>query len=394
MFLPIMFVVAQSCHPDYSIVMSPRAVKSKNLAAAIIFWYDHHRRDLPWRPPSGAPVDPYKVWLSEIMLQQTTVAVVKNRFLSFIRRWPNIAALANAPRGEVMQEWAGLGYYSRARNLHKTAIIIMTDYEGLFPECEHELRRLPGVGLYTAAAIAAIAFGQRALVMDANISRIMARFAAVETPLPKANPELYDVLDALTPHERVGDFAQALMDIGSAICTASSRGGAAKPAPKCLICPLSIACLAKDKNPALYPRTTPKKPRPQRRGEVLVARSDDEKILLVTRSDKGMLGGMEIFPTTGWLDGTPHRKNYLADSDTSLGALIKDLSQAAEIKMLDDEITHIFTHFRLNLRVIVASGVKRENCTYDNGQWHGIDMLKTRALPTVMRKVALAAGVL
>lgn len=312
-------------------------------------WYDANARILPWRAPPGTPApEPYRVWLSEIMLQQTTVATVKPYFEAFTTRWPTVEALAAANDSDVMTAWAGLGYYARARNLLACA----REVNDKFPETEAELRNLPGIGQYTAAAIASMAFGQRAVVVDGNVERVVSRLFAVETPLPKAKAELYALTDSITPDARAGDFAQAMMDLGSSICTPR--------APKCLICPLKKLCRAT--TPESYPRKTPKKTKPERTGIALWIEQDN-KVWLVRRPASGLLGGMRALPGGGW-DGTDCPK-----SEQLLG-----------------HVTHGFTHFNLTL------DVHKSSCALQpGGEWWSIDRIDDAGLPTIFAKAAKLA---
>jgi A/G-specific adenine glycosylase len=343
---------------------------SKSPAARLLAWYDSHARKLPWRSPPGVAADPYVVWLSEIMLQQTTVAAVGPYFHRFLARWPDVASLAAAPDEEVMREWAGLGYYSRARNLVACAREIAA--RGAFPDDEGALRELPGVGPYTAAAIAAIAFGRRAVVVDGNVERVVARLHAIETPLPAAKPEIRERTDALTPEKRAGDFAQAMMDLGATICTPKR--------PACALCPLSDGCLArKGGAPETYPRRLQKAERPQRQGAAFVALRADGAVLLRTRPPKGLLGGMTEFPGGAWTaDGD-------ATGDRAAAPLPLDWRSTL------GDVAHVFTHFALRLRVYV--GEAEPGCVAPNGcRWVAADALHLEALPSVMRKVAAHAG--
>nr|MBA3897671.1 A/G-specific adenine glycosylase [Sphingomonadaceae bacterium] len=276
----------------------------------LLAWYDANARVLPWRSaPGAAPPDPYRVWLSEIMLQQTTVAAVKPYFAAFTTRWPAVGALAAAPDAEVMTAWAGLGYYARARNLLACARVVAG--KG-FPDTEGELRALPGVGVYTAAAIAAIAFGRRAVVVDGNVERVVARLFAVEMPLPAARPALRRLADTITPDARAGDFAQAMMDLGNAICTPRN--------PDCTACPLNADCVAfATGDPAAFPVRAKKTAKPERHGVAWWVERDG-RVLLVRRPAKGLLGGMRALPG--------------------------DFSAPASEGALIGRITHVFTHFR------------------------------------------------
>ena len=263
----------------------------------LLAWYDAHARDLPWRLPPGEPLPedpawPYRVWLSEVMLQQTTVAAVKPYFAKFTQLWPTVEALAAAPEDDVMAAWAGLGYYSRARNLMKCARAVAE--RGGFPATEAELRALPGLGDYTAAAVAAIAFGSRAVVVDANVERVVARLFAIDTPLPGARKAIRAAADAITPQTRAGDFAQAMMDLGAQTCTTR--------APRCLLCPLGGACAARAAgDPERLPVKPARKAVPERRGTAFwITRGGGAEVWLVTRPAEGMLGGMRALPDDGW----------------------------------------------------------------------------------------------
>jgi A/G-specific adenine glycosylase len=287
------------------------------------------------------------VWLSEIMLQQTTVAAVIAYYRRFLARWPDVQALAAAEDGEVMREWAGLGYYSRARNLLAAARVMARDG---FPVDEAGWRTLPGVGRYTAAAVAAIALGQRAVVVDGNVKRVVARLFAVETPLP-AEDEIYALTDRITPQARAGDFAQAMMDLGATICTPRS--------PKCLLCPLRESCRAyAGGDPASYPHRLAKKPRPDRHATAWWVERDG-KIALVRRPDKGLLGGMLGLPVSEVAGG---------------GALL-------------GQVTHVFTHFRLTLDVRQGS----ENALDGAVEWWPREKLDQAGLPTLFRKAVTLA---
>jgi A/G-specific adenine glycosylase len=315
----------------------------------LLKWYDKNARALPWRaPPGSPPMDAYHVWLSEIMLQQTTVATVKPYFEAFTKRWPTVESLAAAPDSDVMTAWAGLGYYARARNLLACAGAV----GGRFPETESELRKLPGIGQYTAAAIASIAFNQRAVVIDGNVERVVARLFNVETPLPTAKPELYRFTDSITPDARPGDFAQAMMDLGATICTPRS--------PKCLICPVQSLCKAK--NPETLPRKLPRTTKPARTG-IAIWHEADGKVWLVRRPDKGLLGGMRALPGGGW-DGT----------------------NCPELGQSIGSVTHGFTHFDLTLEV------HKSSCKPQlGGEWWPIDAIEEAGLPTVFAKAARLA---
>lgn len=327
----------------------------REVAPALLAWYDRHARTLPWRvPPGGKGADPYRVWLSEIMLQQTTVAAVKAYFERFTTLWPTVQALAAADDAQVMAEWAGLGYYARARNLLACARAVAA--AGGFPQTRAGLQALPGVGPYTSAAIAAIAYGLPETVVDGNVERVVSRLFAVETPLPQAKPELVTLAERLTPAQRPGDFAQAMMDLGATICTPRK--------PACGICPLSDLCAARAQGIAAdLPRKAPKAPKPQREGIAWVA-LNDRAILLERRAPKGLLGGTLAFPSTGW-DGSDQAAPLRADW-RSLGP-----------------VQHIFTHFALNLEVRVA----QLDGNPERGFWVPRPEFAASDLPGLMRKV-------
>ncbi len=335
--------------------MSVDAVSEKLLA-----WYDVHRRRLPWRAEPGAPLpDPYRVWLSETMLQQTTVAAVKPYFEKFTARWPTVADLAQADDADVMAAWAGLGYYARARNLLACARVVASEHGGRFPDTEETLRTLPGIGDYSAAAIAAIAFGRSAVVVDANVERVVSRLFAFHQPMPQARPKLRVLVARVTPDERSGDFAQAMMDLGSGICAART--------PQCLICPLSDACEARRLGtPTAFPVKAAKKPKPQRHGTAFWIERDQE-VWLVRRPDKGMLGGMRALPTGDWVDAPPG----LASAPI-----------AAEWQSCGT-VDHVFTHFSLRLSVVCASGTPD-----GEGEWWPVDHIEEAGLPTLFARAA------
>ena len=376
----------------FTMIHQPRSDRHHAATSALLSWYETHGRVLPWRAPVGSHADPYAVWLSEIMLQQTTVATVKTYFDAFISRWPDVRALAAAPRDDVLAAWAGLGYYARARNLHAAAITVAEQHDGHFPDTEAGLLALPGIGPYTAAAIAAIAFGRRAVVVDGNIERVTARWQAVETPLPKAKPTLHAVMDALTPDDRAGDFAQAMMDLGAMVCTPPRRqkSGAGLTPPDCARCPLHATCLGRKGEAAALPRKQPKKPQPQRHGVVLVLQDGGGRVLLEERPDQGLLGGMLVFPGSDWADGSPARQDYPLHDALPVAAV---LPQASVPQRRNAGVQHVFTHFRLHLAIeeAVLDGQVPLPPRY---RWVARDQLAGLALPTVMRKVAKAAGLI
>lgn len=342
------------------------------MAALLRAWYDRHARDLPWRTgpaalAAGLRPDPYRVWLSEVMLQQTTVAAVGDRFRRFVARWPDVAALAAAPEDQVMAEWAGLGYYARARNLIACARAVAAA-GGAFPDTEAGLRALPGIGRYTAAAIAAIAFDRPAVVVDGNVERVMARLHAVTTPLPAAKPALHALAAGHTPALRPGCHAQAVMDLGATVCTPRR--------PACARCPLAAACAARAAGlTEALPAKAAKAARPLRRGIVYVARRADGAILVETRPPAGLLGGMAAFPTTAWSeDGTPPAEA------PPLAAAWSDPGTA---------VRHVFTHFALHLALRIAR--VPADASADRGAWVPAAAFRPAALPSVMRKAWDAA---
>ena len=332
-------------------------------AAELLGWYDRHARDLPWRiaPGSGLRPDPYRVWLSEVMLQQTTVAAVRDYFHRFTTRWPSVTALAAAEDADVMAAWAGLGYYARARNLLACARVVSRDHGGVFPDTLAGLRALPGIGPYTAAAVAAIAFDAPETVVDGNVERVMARMFDIHTPLPAAKPEITAMAAALTPALRPGDYAQAVMDLGATICTPRN--------PACGICPWSARCLARARGTAIdLPRKTPKAATPIRHGIAYLARRSDGAWLLETRPPQGLLGGMLCWPGTEWAE-TPAREAPPLDADWhDPGAGVR----------------HTFTHFHLHLALRLAQvGL---DATPRRGAFLPAAAFRPADLPTVMRK--------
>jgi A/G-specific adenine glycosylase len=312
------------------------AASKSSIRGAVLAWYDANARALPWRTPpaagaKGARSDPYRVWLSEVMLQQTTVPHATPYFLDFLRRWPTVTALAVADDGEVMAAWAGLGYYARARNLLACARTVAKDHGGVFPDSEAGLLELPGVGAYTAAAVAAIAFDEAANVVDGNVERVIARLHAVETPLPAAKPELKSLAARLVDDHRPGDWAQALMDLGATLCRPK--------APLCQRCPLARSCAAHASGaPETWPRRSAKADRPRRYGAAYLL-TRGERIGLVRRPPEGLLGGMLALPTSDWR-GRPW---------TSIEA--RSAAPAPGAWRQVGEIEHVFTHFALTLQV-------------------------------------------
>lgn len=346
-------------------------------SAALLAWYDRHRRRLPWRAEPGRRPDPYHVWLSEIMLQQTTVATVGPYFRDFLDRWPTVADLAAADLDAVLHAWQGLGYYARARNLHKCARAVAARPDGRFPETEQELRQLPGVGDYTAAAVAAIAFDRPAAAMDGNVERVVARLFAVEDPLPGAKPALRALTATLVPDDRPGDHTQAMMDLGATICTPRK--------PKCVLCPLAGPCAGRAAGVAEdLPVKAKKKAKPTRRAVAFWVTDPSGAVLLRRRAESGLLGGLMEVPSSPWTeDGA---------TDPGDAAARAAAPVAANWRALPGRVRHTFTHFHLELTVAVgriAAGDPRA------GVWVPVEALGDHALPTLMKKVvrhALAAA--
>lgn len=326
---------------------------------ALLRWYVVDKRSLPWRAEGEERPDPYRVWLSEIMLQQTTVAAVRPYFEKFTSRWPNVEALAAAEETDIMAAWAGLGYYARARNLIACARSVAAA-GGLFPDSEAELLKLPGIGRYTAAAIAAIAFGRRAVVVDANVERVVSRLFAVKQELPAAREQIYALAGKITPEKQCGDFAQAMMDLGATICTPRD--------PSCASCPLEKMCAARrEESPARYPLKSVKRARPARQG-IAYWLQHDGHVLLVRRPGKGLLGGMLALPTSEWAEearpgqGAPAAANW-----NEAGA-----------------VEHVFTHFSLSIRLYCAEAADRAAGEI----WWPVEHLGEAGLPTVFAKLA------
>jgi A/G-specific adenine glycosylase len=337
-------------------------------AAALLAWYDVSARVLPWRARGGARPDPYRVWLSEIMLQQTQVKTVLPYYAKFLARWPDVRALANARTEEVMSAWAGLGYYARARNLHACAKAVANEFSGNFPEDEAELRRLPGIGAYTSAAIAAIAFGKKATPVDGNIERVVARLFAVEEELPAGKKALARLAAELSPAHRAGDFAQAMMDLGATICTPKK--------PACAICPWLDACAARARGDAeTFPRRVGKAEGELRRGAAFVLLREDGSILLRTRPERGLLGGMTEVPTTEW-------SADFSDKGAEKSAPVAKLRWRKTVGI----VRHVFTHFPLELSVYAAHAPKKLRAP-KSMRFVPLAALESEALPSVMRKV-------
>lgn len=333
------------------------------IAGKLLEWYDAHARRLPWRRLPGEPLqEPYRVWLSEVMLQQTTVAAVGPYFAKFLDRWPTVGDLAAADDADVMAAWAGLGYYARARNLLACARAVAA-MGGAFPDNEPALRALPGLGDYTAAAVAAIAFGQRAVVVDANVERVVARLFAIEQPLPGARPAIRLATGQVTPDQRAGDFAQAMMDLGATVCTARS--------PRCMLCPLRADCQGYAQgSPERLPVKAAKKAKPVRQGRAFWVERDG-KVLLVQRPGRGMLGGMRALPDDGWsakgdgVDGLP--------GEWRGGGVVR----------------HGFTHFDLELQLMLCDAAEMDSLPA--GEWWPVEGIEAAGLPTVFAKAARLA---
>ncbi|HEV7276887.1 MAG TPA: A/G-specific adenine glycosylase [Devosiaceae bacterium] len=338
-------------------------------ADAVLAWYDRHGRTLPWRVSpadraAGIRPDPYRVWLSEIMLQQTTVAAVARYYARFTRLWPTVEALAAAPLEAVLVEWAGLGYYARARNLHACARAVVERHAGSFPRSAHELSPLPGIGPYTSAAVAAIAGDERIAVVDGNVDRLLARYLALDQPLREAKPLIRNAVQASVP-TRAGDFAQALMDLGATICT-----------PKvalCQRCPLQPGCAGTRRDPLRFPVKAEKPSRPIRYGHAFVIFDGSGRVFLQPRAPTGLLGGMTETPTSDW-------RSDRADPRWPVPADWRRRGQ----------IVHVFTHFRLELAV--WSATIPDASLLPGGWWAHPAELHAEALPTVFRKVLAAAG--
>jgi A/G-specific adenine glycosylase len=361
--------------------LTPR-LDDSDRPALLLAWYDRHRRRLPWRAPAGERADAYRVWLSEIMLQQTTVKAVGPYFEKFVGRWPDVAALARASLNDVLRMWAGLGYYSRARNLHACAVAVSRDHGGVFPDTEEGLRALPGIGPYTAAAIAAIAFDRRTMPVDGNIERVVSRLYAIEEPLPQAKPLIQQGAATLLADapvgetsrigdegSRAGDSAQALMDLGSSICTPKK--------PACALCPLNDDCLGRTRgDQETFPRKAPKKSGTLRRGAAFIVTRGNE-LLVRSRPEKGLLGGMTEVPGSDWLAG---------HEDEAARAQAPELSGVARWHRKVGVVTHVFTHFPLEL-VVYTARVAATTRAPKGMRWVPIATLADEALPNVMRKV-------
>jgi A/G-specific adenine glycosylase len=337
----------------------------------LLDWYDVYRRPLPWRAGRGQKADPYRVWLSEIMLQQTRATTVANHYYAaFLARWPTIEALAAASLDEVLHAWAGLGYYARARNLHRCAVIVARDLAGAFPAGVGDLIRLPGIGRYTAGAIAAIAFDQPVAAVDGNAERVLARLFAVAKPLPGARAAIRALAQSMVPSHRPGDFAQAMMDLGAAVCLPAS--------PRCAVCPLAVACKARRRgNPESYPRRKPRAKPKVRYGTAFVVERNDGAVLLRRRPERGLLGGMMEVPFSAW---SPSR--YARLDAAPLRARWRRVSP----------VEHTFTHFHLVLTVYhTRLRANRSPVLQEGMRWVARAELDREALPSLMRKLLAAS---
>jgi A/G-specific adenine glycosylase len=349
------------------------AAKTRPDPKWLLAWYDRHRRVLPWRARRGTKPDPYAVWLSEIMLQQTNVTTVAPYYARFLARWPTVTALARAPLDDVLKLWAGLGYYARARNLHACANVIAEQHHGRFPDDEASLRALPGIGTYTAAAIASIAFDRPAVPVDGNVERVVTRLFAIEQQLPAAKPQIQTLATSMAPARRHGDFAQALMDLGAIICTPKR--------PACALCPWNDVCAAfKRADPENFPRKTPKREGKLRRGAAFVVIREDGALLVRSRAAKGLLGGMTEVPTTEWT----------ADFDAASALSVTPVS--AKWRKIPTQVNHVFTHFPLQLSVYVARVPKRTRPP-QGARFLSAGEIASAAFPSIMRKVLASAGI-
>ena len=354
-------------------VRSPARKKVAPDPADLLAWYDRHRRVLPWRARKGERAEPYRVWLSEIMLQQTTVKAVAPYYTRFLARWPTVERLAVADLDEVLKAWAGLGYYARARNLHACAQAVVAQHGGIFPDEVETLRALPGIGDYTAAAVAAIAYDAPAVPVDGNVERVVTRLFAVEEALPAAKPEIKRLAASLLPSRRAGDFAQALMDLGATLCSPKR--------PACALCPWNESCAAYGRgDQETFPRKTPKREGKLRRGAAFVALRADGSILLRKRPDKGLLASMTEVPGSDWT----------CDFDERRGLRSAPRLKGAKWRRVPGLVRHVFTHFPLELAVFVAPVAPKVPAP-KGMRWHRVDGLAGEALPNVMRKVIVHA---
>ncbi len=345
--------------------------KTINLADAILSWYDVAARDWPWRSRGACLSEPYHVWRSEIMLQQTTVQTVIPYFHQFLERWPTVDSIAQADLNDILHAWQGLGYYARARNLHKCAIVVVDMYGGNFPKTESQLLELPGIGSYTAAAIAAIAFNITTVPVDGNIERVISRLYSLKKPVRQTKDQVRKLATKILPKDRSGDFAQALMDLGATICRPKS--------PTCLKCPLSMACLAfKSGMPELYPVKLQKKHKPTRYGVAFWLQNENQDIWMRKRPPEGLLGGMIEVPSTDW------REEFWTEAE-----IWKLAPLNANWLPHEGFITHTFTHFHLHITVWTGKTSSNVNT---NGFWSAPNQFSELALPTLMKKIILHAA--
>ena len=346
----------------------PSSIDPSALRRRLLAWYDRHRRTMPWRALPGERPEPYRVWLSEIMLQQTTVATVGPYFEAFIARWPTVEALAAADLDRVLHAWQGLGYYARARNLHTCAKVVAGEFDGRFPDSEDELRTLPGVGPYTAAAIAAIAFGRETVPVDGNVIRVLSRLRRLEEPMPRLIKAVGREAKALAKGPKPEDFAQGLMDLGATVCTPRQ--------PLCPRCPWSKNCAARATNVVdRLPRAAPKKAKPVKYGVAFWAMRSDGTVMLRRRPASGLLGGMMEIPTTAWNEVPWHD-----------GAALREAPLTGDWRWLAGTVRHSFTHFHLELRIVMAR-VAGNRKRVANTLWSAPDELDRHALPTLTKKV-------
>jgi len=361
--------------------MTTEATSAAPKSELLLAWYDSHRRQMPWRCVAGQTPDPYPIWLSEIMLQQTTVATVGPYFDRFVERWPSLKDFAASELDDVLKMWAGLGYYARARNLHKCAGIIMDEFGGNFPQSLKQLLQLPGIGPYTAAAIMAIAFDKRATVVDGNVERVISRIFAVEKPLPQSKPLLKELAEDLTPHVRPGDYAQAIMDLGATVCRPKN--------PQCSVCPWQSSCRANHQGiQEKLPQRLKKPPKPRRHGIAFWLQREDGKILLRKRAPNGLLGAMMEIPSSPWI-GTTQTVSAKNQPTAHVPIKARWQKQGCEV------IKHTFTHFHLEITIWQARAGMSTKLTKaadeERCSWVDINELDTQALPTLMRKIVNAA---
>ena len=346
-----------------------KTLPSPEFAATLLKWYDAHQRILPWRALPGERAEPYHVWLSEIMLQQTTVVTVGPYFASFLKRWPRVEDLAAAELDEVLHAWQGLGYYARARNLHKCAKVVAEELDGKFPEIVEGLLDLPGVGPYTAAAVAAIAFDQPATVVDGNVERVVARAFNLQDPLPGVKIEIYEKATLLTPQRRPGDYAQAMMDLGAGVCTPKGA--------LCSQCPVKGFCKAFDIGTVeQLPRRVEKAKKPTRRGIVFWIENKAGEVLLRRREEKGLLGGLMEVPSSDWQEGPVDESEAFRQSPVAV----------AEWEKIPGTVRHTFTHFHLHLEVMKGR-VQVNESVCPASRWVSPKDFSEHALPTLMKKV-------